>query len=64
VRGKEATEGSYKVDVDPNELLFWLAPAMGQTASADISSLTDGTVWRHTLNPFCRIGSLSVEQAK
>lgn len=65
VEGKKATEWSYNLDLDYNECVFFLKAALGSLASADISSLTDGSVYRHTLTvENCSLPALTLEQWK
>lgn len=64
VRGKESCEGSYKFDYDPNDAVFFLKAALGAATSADISSLTDGSVYKHTLTMANTLPALTIEQGK
>lgn len=41
VAGKVETNGSYKIDVDPNEIPRWIIVAMGSSATADAGTPTD-----------------------
>lgn len=61
---KVETNGSYKVDVDPNDIAFWLITALGNLSSSDISSLTDGSAYEHTINSVCKVKSMTIEQGK
>lgn len=60
----EAAEGSYNVDLDPNEVPYWLMCALGTLVSTDISSLTDASVFKHTFTVANQLPSLTVEQGK
>jgi hypothetical protein len=62
--GKIETAGSYKVDCDFNDIVHWMMPAFGKDASVDISSATDGSVWRHTIDHACKTKTLTIEQGK
>lgn len=63
-KGKINSEGSYNVVVDPNEIVYWLHGALGGLSSADISSETDASVYRHTINAANDLPSYSIEQGK
>jgi hypothetical protein len=41
-----------------------MMPAFGKDASVDISSATDGSVWRHTIDHACKTKTLTIEQGK
>lgn len=64
VPGKIASSGTYKIDADPNESVWWLHRALGTKVTADISSLTDASVFSHTLTVANTLPSLTIEQAK
>jgi len=64
VPGKVDTSGSYKIDVDPTEIVHFLSPMLGSLATADISSLTDASVFEHTIDHANSVQSLSIEQGK
>lgn len=65
VQGKVKTDGSYKFDVDPNEIVHWLRLGLGTiTSSTDISSGTDATVYSHQIDVSDTPLYLTVEQGK
>lgn len=64
VPGKITTEGTYNVDLDPNEAPHFVSIALGGESSADISSLTDGSVYRHTYTVADDLPSITLEQGK
>lgn len=64
VPGKEETNGAYNFDLDYRECVYWLYMGLGNIASADISSLTDGSVYQHTLTVADVLPGLTVEQGK
>ncbi len=37
---------------------------MGNLSSSDISSLTDGSAYEHTINSVCKVKSMTIEQGK
>lgn len=64
VKGKASASGAYNLDLDVNEAVHFLAAALGNIASADISSATDGSVYKHTLTHVPKVPSLTIEQGK
>ena len=64
VNGKAKAEGSFNLDLDVNESLHFLAPAVGNIASADISSASDGSVYKHTITLADTLKSITLEQGK
>jgi len=64
VLGKVDTGGQYSLDLDYNECVFFLYGAMGTIASADISSLTDASVFRHTITTANSLPGFTMEQGK
>jgi len=64
VKGKVSTDGSYNVDLDVNECVYFLYLALGSIASSDVSSATDGSVYKHELSTANALPSLTMEQGK
>ena len=64
VAGKITAEWTFNVDLDFNECVHFLAPALWNQSSADISSGSDNSVFKHTLNTADTLPSLSLEQGK
>lgn len=64
VPGKISAESDFMVDLDVNECVYWLWGTFGTLVSADISSLTDGSVYRHTLTTANSLPTFSIEQGK
>ena len=64
VPGKITTDGTFNVDTDVREAVWWLYGALGSVSSADISSLTDGSVYTHTITTADTLPSFTVEQGK
>ena len=64
VKWKESCEGSFKCDLDPNDAVFFLKAALGTNTPADISSLTDGSVYKHTITMANALPALTIEQGK
>lgn len=62
--GKISAEGSFKTDLDVNESVHFIAAALGGLSSADISSATDLSVYRHTMTIANALPVLTVEQGK
>lgn len=60
----ESADGAYNFDLDPNDVVFFLKAGMGSMSSADISSATDWSVYRHTLNMANTLPSMTIEQGK
>lgn len=60
----ESSDGAYNFDLDPNDVVFFLKAGMGSMSSADISSATDGSVYRHTINMANTLPSMTIEQGK
>ncbi len=64
VKGKVTTDGSYNVDLDVNECVYFLYMVLGAIASNDISSGTDGSVYKHDLTLANALPALTIEQGK
>lgn len=64
VPGKITAEGSYKFDLDFNECVHWIGAGLGSVSSADVSSLTDTSVYTHTITVSNTLYGLSIEQGK
>lgn len=64
VTGKISTDASFNIDLDYNECVHFLSAALGGMSSADISSGTDASVYRHTITFSNSLPSLSLEQLK
>lgn len=64
VKGKLDVEGSIKGDLDLNDAVHFIYAGLGTMSSVDISSLTDGSVFRHTLTPANRLHTFTMEQPK
>lgn len=64
VQGRANTEGNFNFDLDANECVHWIAMALGSMSSSDISSLTDGSVYKHTISHTCVLPTATVEQGK
>ena len=64
VSGEATSEGSYNIDLDVNECVHFLSAALGSMSSADISSETDGSVYKHTIDHSSGLPSLTIEQGK
>ena len=64
VEGKATADGSYNVDLDANEAPHFISIALGSMVSTDISSLTDGSVYRHDIDVADTLPAISLEQGK
>lgn len=64
VKGKVNTSGTYRMDLDVNESVFWLYGALGAMATADISSATDASAFRHTITVANSLPMFTIEQGK
>lgn len=64
VKGKLEVEGSIKADLDLNDAVHFIYAGFGTMASTDISSLTDGSVFRHDITPANRLHTFTMEQPK
>lgn len=64
VKGKVSTEGTYNVDLDVNECVYFLYLALGAISSNDISSATDGSVYKHELTTQNTLPALTIEHGK
>ncbi len=64
VKGKVSTDGTYNVDLDVNECVYFLYMALGGISSNDISSATDGSVYKHELTTQNTLPALTIEQGK
>lgn len=64
VPGKITTDGDLEFDLDSNECVYWFHVALGSISSADISSLTDASAFRHTITLANTLPALTVEQGK
>lgn len=62
--GKITSEGSYKMDLDVNECVHWIAGALGTLVTADVSSETDASVFTHTCTVANSLPYLTIEQGK
>lgn len=63
--GTDKVAGNINVEIDTTHAMIWFLLALGQYSSADISSLTDWSVYKHTLSDYvCAYKSLSVENKK
>lgn len=62
--GKITSEGTYKMDLDVNECVHWLAAGLGTLVTADASSATDLSVFTHTMTVANTLPYLTVEQGK
>jgi len=64
-KGANKIEWSIKVEVDPKNVPMWFYMLLGSISSTDISSLTDGSVHRHTLqDQVCGYKSVTIENKK
>lgn len=64
-RGANKIEGKIAVEADPKNIPMWLYMLFGQMTSTDISSLTDGSVYRHTIQDLvCGYKSVTIENKK
>jgi len=62
VKGKATAEGTFNVDLDANECVHFLAPALGGLATTDVSSNT--AAYRHDITVANTLPSFSLEQGK
>lgn len=62
VKGKATAEGTYNVDLDANECVHFLAPALGGLATTDVSSNT--AAYRHDITVANTLPTFSLEQGK
>ena len=64
VQGKASASGSYEFDLDANEAVHILQAALGNRVTADISSATDASVFKHTLTHVSALPAFTLEQGK
>lgn len=65
VAGKIASDGSYKLDLDANECVYWFFGGLGAlTSSTDVSSATDASVFLHQIDLANTLPMFSIEQGK
>lgn len=64
LKGKAEPAGDIGFDFDFNESIFLLYGVLGAISSSDISSATDGSVYRHTITVANTLPAFSIEQAK
>jgi len=62
VKGKATAEGTFNVDLDANECVHFLAPALGGLATTDVS--TNTAAYRHDITVANTLPSFSLEQGK
>jgi len=62
VKGKATAEWTYNVDLDANECVHFLAPALGGLATTDVSSNT--SAYRHDITVANTLPTVSIEQGK
>lgn len=64
VQTTESSEGEYNMDLDPVDCPYFIRCCLGSMSSADISSATDASVFRHTMTVAKTLPSLTIEQCK
>lgn len=62
VKGKATAEGTYNVDLDANECVHFLAPALGSISTTQVGS--DTTAFRHDLTVANTLPTITLEQGK
>lgn len=62
VKGKATAEGTYNVDLDANECVHFLAPALGGISTTTVSS--DTSAYRHDLTVTNTLPTFTLEQGK
>lgn len=64
VQGKVTAEGTYNFDLDFNESVHFFSVALGSISSADVGSVTDASVFTHTITVANTLPGLTIEQGK